>query len=77
MCYPDIVAQWPKESGIVVFPQQGKDIWWEWGYTNSVTVELKQDENIVSLLFEDYNVNMNDERINTAMIDCMRIVRTE
>lgn len=66
-----------RKSGIVVFPQQGKDIWWEWGYTNSVTVELKQDENIVSLLFEDYNVNMNDERINTAMIDCMRILRTE
>lgn len=66
-----------RKSGIIVFPQQGKDIWWQWDYTNSVTIELKQGENIVSLLFEDYNVNMNDEGINRAMIDCMRIVRAK
>ena len=66
-----------RKSGIVVFPQQGKDIWWNWGYTNPVAVELKQGENVVSLSFEDYNVNMNNEGINRAMIDCMRLVKAE
>lgn len=66
-----------RKNGIIVFAQQGKDIWWNWGYTNSVVVELKQGENIVTLSFEDYNVNMNDKGINRAMIDCMRMVRMD
>lgn len=63
------------KSGVVIFPQRGKDLWSNWGYTNSLAIDLKEGNNIVTLSFEDYNVNMNDEGISKAMIDNMRIIR--
>ena len=61
-------------NGVVVFPQRGKEEWSNWGMSSSVKVYLKKGKNIVSLSYENYNENMNEE-INQAMIDAIRIVK--
>jgi hypothetical protein len=55
-------------------PQRGRDEWSNWGYSNAVKVNLKKGLNNVSIIFKDYNDNMN-ETINQAMIDNLRVVR--
>lgn len=63
------------KGGIIVFPQRGNDLWSNWGYTNSATIELNQGDNVITLVFEDYNINMNDQGISKAMIDNMHLIR--
>jgi hypothetical protein len=55
-------------SGVLVFPQRGKDEWSDWGFSNSRAVSLRKGENTVTLTFEDWNNNMNGAA-NTAMLD--------
>ena len=61
-------------AGTLVMPQRGRDEWSNWGYSNAVKVNLKKGLNNVSIIFKDYNDNMN-ETINQAMIDNLRVVR--
>ena len=61
-------------AGALVMPQRGRDEWSNWGYSNAVKVNLKKGLNNVSIIFKDYNDNMN-ETINQAMIDNLRVVR--
>jgi hypothetical protein len=63
-------------AGTVVFPQRGKGEWSNWGFTNSVKIALKKGKHIVSLQFKDADENMNGE-INQAMVDYLRVVRTQ
>jgi hypothetical protein len=63
-----------KMAGTLVMPQRGKGEWSNWGYSNPVTLRLDKGMNQVSILFEDYNENMNGD-INQAMLDQMRVIR--
>ena len=63
-------------QGVVVMPQRGADEWSDWGFSNSKTVQLKSGVNTIHLHFEDWNNNMNVE-VNTAMLDYLRIIKTE
>lgn len=58
--------------GVIVFPQRGTDEWSDWGYSNSVVIELNKGENTLSLQLDAFNKNMNGQ-INTAMLDTMRL----
>jgi len=65
-----------KETGTVVFPQRGKNEWNNWGYSNPVKLYLSKGKHTLSLLFEDFDDNMNGG-INQSMIDFVRIMRME
>jgi hypothetical protein len=64
-----------EKSGVLVFPQRGKDEWSDWGFSNSHRVKLHAGDNSIKITFEDWNNNMNVE-VNTAMLDCLRVVLT-
>jgi len=57
----------------VVFPQRGKNEWNNWGYSNPVKLYLSKGRHTLSLLFKDFDDNMNGS-INRAMIDFVRII---
>lgn len=59
-------------SGVLVFPQRGKDEWSDWGFSNSRAVSLRKGENTITLSFEDWNTNMNGA-VNTAMLDYLLV----
>ncbi len=61
-------------SGTVVLPQRGKDEWSDWGFSNSVIVDLKKGTHEVSLDYEPHNANMNLST-NEAVVDFIRIIR--
>ncbi|MDX1761795.1 MAG: hypothetical protein R3218_06540, partial [Christiangramia sp.] len=61
-------------EGAVIFPQRGKDEWSDWGYSNSITVDLEKGENRIQLKFEDWNNNMNVD-VNRAMLDYLRLIK--
>lgn len=58
----------------VVFPQRGRDEWSNWGWSNAVEVELEEGKNQLSLVFESYNENMN-QQVNRAMLDRVRLTK--
>lgn len=61
--------------GTFVFPQRGKEEWSNWGYSNTVIVELDKGEHCVQLEFQLANENMNID-INEAAIDSMILWKT-
>jgi len=61
-------------AGTVVFPQRGKGVWSEWGFSNSVQLHLSKGRHILSLQFKPANENMNGD-INQAMVDYLRVVQ--
>nr|WP_321408406.1 hypothetical protein [uncultured Carboxylicivirga sp.] len=61
-------------AGVVVMPQRGSDEWSDWGFTNAVKTYLNKGNNILSVVFEEWNTNMDGE-INEALIDQMRIIK--
>lgn len=63
-------------SGSLVFPQRGTDEWSDWGFSNSIKVDLKKGQNILVLKFEPWNNNMNIY-VNRAMLDYVRLVPTK
>lgn len=65
-----------KYIGAMVFPQRGTNEWSDWGYSNARRIHLKRGINDVVLKFEDWNNNMNVD-VNTAMIDQLRLYKTE
>ena len=62
-------------EGVLVFPQRGTDEWSNWGYSNSYEITLNKGKNVLKLKFEEWNTNM-DGKINEAMIDYIRLVKT-
>ncbi len=60
--------------GTYVFPQRGKDEWSNWGFSNSIKVQMQKGKQTLSLTFEPANNNMNGE-INVAMLDYIRLVK--
>lgn len=61
-------------SGVLIFPQRGKDEWSNWGYSNMLPVQLSKGQNKLTIVFEDNNENMDGE-INQAMLDEVVIYR--
>jgi len=61
-------------SGVIVMPQRGINEWSDWGYSNSHKVQLNKGENIIKVVFEEWNNNMNVDE-NTAMLDFCRIIK--
>ena len=59
-------------QGVIVMPQRGMDEWSDWGYTNSIAVQLEASTQQLTIAFEDWNNNMNVE-VNRAMLDFLRI----
>jgi len=59
--------------GVIVMPQRGQNEWSEWGWTNAFEMDLKDGKNQVSLVLEEWNINMNID-VNTALLDFMRVV---
>ena len=63
-----------KFLGSILFPQRGNDEWSNWGYSNSVIVNIKKGKHLLVLTFESWNENMNFD-INQAMLDKVRLTR--
>ena len=64
------------QKGTIVFPQRGTTEWSNWGYSNSVQLFLEKGKHTISLVFENFDDNMNGY-INQSMIDYIRILRLE
>jgi len=60
-------------QGVVVFPQRGIDEWSDWSFSSINKVNLPKGKNILTLKFEDWNINMDGE-INTALLDYVRLI---
>lgn len=63
-------------QGVLVFPQRGQDEWSDWGFSNSISVELKAGSNDINIHFKEWNNNMNVE-VNRAMLDYIRLIKTD
>ncbi|MDE6077186.1 MAG: hypothetical protein K2G29_05585, partial [Muribaculaceae bacterium] len=63
-----------KREGLVVLPHRGRDNWDEYGWSNSVKVNLTPGEHIVGLEFRPENENMNIAT-NHAVISGIRLVK--
>jgi len=60
------------KQGVVVFPQRGKHLWTDWGYSNCSRVYLSRGEHIIKLEYKDFNRNMNGDE-NVAFLDHLRL----
>jgi hypothetical protein len=65
-----------KKVGTVVLPQRGKGEWSNWGYSNSLQVNLQAGIHHLVVYLNDYNDNMNGI-VNQAMLDYIQVVRVK
>lgn len=65
-----------KYIGSFVFPQRGQEEWSDWGFSNSLVLNLKKGNNQLQLKFELWNNNMN-VGINRAMLDYIRLIKID
>ena len=75
-CAVRTLKEGKKFFGTVVLPQRGENEWSNWGFSNSIKVELVKGKYNLTLSLDPANENMNGE-INQAMIDYLRISRLE
>jgi hypothetical protein len=61
-----------KQLGTIVLPQRGVDEWSNWGFSNSVLVQLDKGTHQFTLAYEPANTNMNGA-VNQAMLDYLRV----
>ena len=61
-------------TGTLVFPQRGVDLWNDWGWSNSYTLDLRKGINTIDIVFEEWNNNMNLIE-NKALLDYAELVR--
>lgn len=61
-----------KKVGTIVMPQRGVANWSDWGYTNSVAVEIPEGNHVLTLQYlpEDENMNIST---NHALIDLVKV----
>ena len=62
-----------KRVSAFVFPQRGNGNWSEWGYSNSIIIDLNPGTHEVKLKFTHSDENMNYHE-NTALLNHLRIV---
>ena len=63
-----------KTAGTVVMPHRGSGNWSDWGYTNSVDVDLTAGPHTVTVVFRPWNENMN-HGTNHALIDRIELTK--
>ena len=63
-----------RRVGNVVFPQRGKDLWSNWGYSTPVVLKMKQGEQSLVLIYELDNQNMSPDNVNRAILDHLRLI---
>lgn len=63
--------------GQVVMPQRGKDLWDAWGMSNGLDVYLPAGEHTLLMTLGPENENMNNQGVNKALIDAIRLVKVE
>ena len=64
-----------ERGGAIVMPQRGIGEWLSTGFSNMLTVELKEGKNVMAIEYlTPENVNMNGE-VNTALLDYVRIIK--
>ncbi|EKD32523.1 MAG: hypothetical protein ACD_77C00064G0002 [uncultured bacterium] len=61
-------------TGTLVFPQRGVDLWNDWGWSNSYTLDLRKGINTIDIVFEEWNNNMNLIE-NKALLEYAELVR--
>ncbi len=59
--------------GVAVFPQRGDQNWSDWGFSNSIHIDLKAGDHNIILEYLVHNANMNRET-NAARLDFMRLI---
>jgi hypothetical protein len=61
-------------AGSAIFPRRGLDEWSSWGFSNPLTVSLKNGSNNMELRFEEYNndMNVNENTFMPDFIGCFR-----
>ena len=62
------------DIGVLVMPQRGTDRWSDWGYGTALRLELEPGDHALVLAFDDRDENM-DGRVNTALLDHLRLTR--
>jgi hypothetical protein len=63
-----------REAGVLVMPQRGTGAWSEWGYSTGLRVRLAPGAHTLSLAYTPLDANM-DRRVNTALVDHVRLAR--
>jgi hypothetical protein len=58
----------------LVFPQRGKDLWDNWGFTNAGKRIMEAGEHTIQIVFRPANENMNID-VNQALLDYIRITK--
>lgn len=66
-----------ERNGVFVMPQRGLDEWSNWGFSNPLGIFLREGDNLLSIRYVmPENQNMNG-KINKALIDQIRLWRSE
>ncbi|MBD3290272.1 Bacterial alpha-L-rhamnosidase, partial [candidate division KSB1 bacterium] len=60
--------------GAVIMAQRGIEQWDDWGFSNSLKINLPEGEHQLSLSFTESDNNMNVE-VNFALLDYVRLIR--
>ena len=77
MCATRMLWHNNKCMGSIVFPQRGKDIWNDWGYSTPIRLHLEKGAQTIVLIYELANENMNAQGVNRAMLDHVRLIRLQ
>lgn len=64
-------------QGCILFPQRGTGLWDHWGFSTSLRIFLEVGEQTLSLILEPANQNMNEQGVNRAILDELRLVRVK
>jgi hypothetical protein len=62
------------DIGVLVMPQRGSGRWSDWGYGTGLRLPLPPGEHTLVLAFDQRDENM-DGRVNTALLDHLRLTR--
>jgi hypothetical protein len=77
MCATRMLWHNNKRIGCIIFPQRGKDIWNDWGYSTPIRLHLEKGPQTIVLIYELANENMNAQGVNRAMLDHVRLIRLQ
>lgn len=65
-----------RAAGVLTMPQRGTERWDEWGYSTSLVLDLPAGAHVLTLAFTPLDENM-DGRVNTALLDHLRLIRLD
>jgi len=65
-----------KFLGTFVFPQRGVQEWSNWGWSNSIKIQLEKGNHFLMLILDSADENMNGI-VNEAMLDQLRLTKID